>query len=208
MRACAPAARLLGWDSHLQWAEQGCTPVSGIPELARACSTREAEQLAYRGPFQPALSWHGRRRVVGPHPFDAFCRVALLWARLRPCVIVVEELAEVTSPGKAPTAWGELLRWARKLGSTVYGITQRPAESDKTLLGSSHRIVCHALNGVRDARYMADFMPGVPVERLLALDYERCEYIERLANRTVRSGFNPIPGQKKIQTRLDRARSP
>ncbi|MBM0105609.1 hypothetical protein JM946_12655 [Steroidobacter sp. S1-65] len=189
MRACAPAARLIVWDSHLEWWGRGCTPVRSISELARVLSTKEPGQWAYIGP-------------VDSRSFTGFCRVALCAMKLEPCTIVVEELADVSTPAKAPKAWGELLRWARKLGCTVYGITQRPAESDKTLAGNATRIVCHALGSDLDAAYMTRYMP-VSKERLLALDYERMEYLERLKNRTMRAGFNapPAGGKKKKQSR-------
>jgi len=187
MRACARDARLIVWDSHLEWWQRGCTPIRTIAELARACSTRDPAQLAYVGPMDS-------------RNFTGFCRVALCWLKLAPCTIAVEELADVSSPAKAPKAWGELQRWARKLGGKLYGITQRPAESDKTLAGNAQRIICHALNGELDERYMMRYL-RVPIERLQALDYPRLEYLERLPDRSVRNGFNALPAGKKSRTR-------
>lgn len=177
MRAVARSARLLVWDSHLEWSSHGCTAIRTIPELVAACRTRDARQLAYVGPAKT---------------FGAFSRIALCWAKLAPCSVVVEELADVTSPGKAPPGWGELLRWARKLGCRVYAITQRPSESDKTVLGNAHRIVCHAMGRARDRAYMAAEL-GVDVSEVASLDRTKLEHIERLPDCTTRRGRTPRP---------------
>lgn len=174
MRQAARDARLIAWDYQGQWAAHGCTPIRSIPELARACSSREHGQYAYIGPVDT---------------FDAFCRVALLWLKLGACTIVIEELAEVTSPGKAPPGWGELVRWAHKLSGRLIVLTQRPQESDKTSLGNSKRIVCFAVNGEDDAKYMAKRI-NVEWAAVASLDYERHEYIERLPNRSTRRKFS------------------
>lgn len=174
MRQVARDARLISWDYQAQWAAHGCTPLRSIPELARACSSREPGQLAYIGPVDS---------------FDAFCRVALLWLKLGACTIVIEELAEVTSPGKAPPGWGELVRWAHKLNGRLVVLTQRPQESDKTSLRNSKRIVCFACNGDDDAKYMARQL-SVPWAQIASLNYERHEYLERLANRSTRRRFS------------------
>lgn len=181
MRVVAGASRLLVWDSHLEWSSRGCQAVSSIPELARICSTREPAQLAYTGP-------------ISREAFDRFCRVALCWLKLAICTIVVEELSDVSPPGKAPQAWGELVRWSRKLGGTIYAITQRPQESDKTIFGAAHRIICHAPGDEGDAIYMAKRL-GVDLERITALDRTRLEYLERLPNREIRHGFNRRPSR-------------
>lgn len=177
MRRAAPASRLLVADWHMQWQTHGCTPVKTIADLARTCSTREPGHYAYVG---------------GLSTFEPFCRVALCWAKLARCCIVVEELADVTSPGKAPEAWGNLVRWIRKLGCTLIVVTQRPQESDKTSLNNSQRIICHACNGEDDARYMAKAL-GVPMAMVQSLNYPRCEHIERRPNRTTHRAFTRKP---------------
>lgn len=182
MRAAARTARLLVWDSHLDWSAHGCTPLATIADLARACASVDPMQLAYTGPVARA-------------EFERFSRVALAWLKLAPGGIVVEELADVSPPGKAPGAWGELIRWSRKLGGTLYAITQRPQESDKTVFGNAHRIICHAPGEEGDCLYMARRL-GVDVARISALDRTRCEYLERLPDRTLRLGRTPKPREK------------
>lgn len=180
MREVARSSRLMIWDSHRQWYVHGCQAVRTIPELARACSTREPAHLAYIGP-------------VTPQTFDQFCRIALCWSKLASCSIVVEELADVTTPAKAPPAWGELLRWVGKLGTRVYALTQRPSESDKTVLGNAARIICHAMGREADARYMAAEL-RVDLAAVDSLNHERCEHIERLPNFKTKRGFTRKPG--------------
>ncbi len=179
MRAAARARRLLVWDSHLEWAAHGCTPVTSIADLAKACSTREPGQYAYVGP-------HNART------FAAFCRIAKCWVMLAPATVVVEELADVSTPSKAPAEWGDLLRMVRKYGGTIYAITQRPSESDKTVVGNAHRIVCHAVGRQGDAVYMANEI-GQPLEAVRALDATKLEHLERGPDFVVRRGRTPRP---------------
>jgi hypothetical protein len=179
MREAAPASRLIVWDAHLEWSEKGCAPCPDIPSLVAACRTREPGHVAFTG-------------RVSPEHFEAFCRVALLWGRLAPCTVVVEELADVTNPGKAPHAWGDLLRWARKLSINVYAITQRPSESDKTIVGLAHRIVCHAMARHADQLYMAREL-GLEHRDVASLDRTRLEHIERLPDFKTRRGFTQRP---------------
>jgi len=71
------------------------------------------------------------------------------------CVAVAEELADVTSPSKAPAGWGQLVRRGRKRGIEIYAVTQRPSESDKTAMGNASAIHCGMLNRANDRKYMA-----------------------------------------------------
>lgn len=165
MRRYGRARRLLIWDSHFEWSSHGATSIMTLAELAARCSARDAWQLAYNGPASRDL-------------FPVFCRIALCAMKLEPCTVVVEELSEVTHPGKAPDAWGELIRWTRKLGCHLVGITQRPSESDKTLLGNAHRLVVHAMSRADDAAYMArELRQAVAV--VDSLDRSRLEHLER-----------------------------
>ncbi len=88
--------------------------------------------------------------------FDFWARCAFLWVRRAPGVVVAEELADVTTPGKAPDGWGMLVRRGRKYGADIYAITQRPAESDKTAVGNAAVIHCCRMSRAKDRAYMAD----------------------------------------------------
>lgn len=182
MMTAAPCARLVVWDSHLQWSAHGCRPIYTIAELARACSSKESAHLAYIGP-------------TDRKSFEKFCRIALLWLKLEISTTVIEELADVSEPGKARGAWGELVRWNRKLGGTLLALTQFPAETDKTILRNAQRIVCHALDGETDEIYMAKLLRVDPSE-LASLRIQKLEHIERRADRSTVRGFTPLPRKK------------
>ncbi len=65
--------------------------------------------------------------------FEFFCRSVMAVADgQRPVVVIAEEIADVVPVGKASPEWGVLLRRGRKYAVTVFAVTQRPAECDKT----------------------------------------------------------------------------
>lgn len=183
------AARLLVWDSHLEWSSHGATAIDSLATLAARCAPRDPWQLAYIGPATRAT-------------FPVFCRIALCAMKLDPCTVIVEELAEVTHAGKAPDEWGELIRWTRKLGGHLVGITQRPAESDKTLLANAHRVVCHAMGRAEDAAYMARELRR-PVAHVDSLDRAALEYLERRPDGEIlrRSTRRPKPEKPAAKSR-------
>lgn len=137
------ARRLLVWDVEGQWpALAGCRLARDAAELLALARDRRVTRIAYRGTPTAA-------------DFEWFCRVAWAWALAAPGLVIVEELADVTSPGKAPPAWGLLVRRGRKYGLDLVAITQRPAESDKTILGNAAAVVCLRMSRALDRAYMA-----------------------------------------------------
>jgi hypothetical protein len=167
----AGARRLLVWDS----AQDG--------EWGRRFNCKRVESIAY---LAEAVKPHAPDRRLGfvapptPENFAAFCRLAFVFIQVAPSCIVVEELADVTSPGKAPLWWGELLRKGLRYGPRIYACTQRPAESDKTIMGNASRIHAHMAQRADDAKYMAKEL-RVAVELVDAL--KPFQWIER-DNRT------------------------
>jgi len=154
----ARARRLLVWDSAGEFADlHRCTRVESVFELAQLVK-----------PGQPA------RRIafvmtVTAENFAAFCRLAWVYVKAHADVtVVVEELADVTTPGKAPAYWGELIRKGLRYGPDIYAITQRPSESDKTVMGNASVLHVHQCALEIDAQYMARQL-RVPVEHVDAL---------------------------------------
>lgn len=94
------------------------------------------------------------------------------------CAIVAEELADVTTPGKAPDQWGILIRRGLKYGADLYAITQRPSESDKTIMGNASVIHCCGLQRANDRKYMAAEM-DVPAETIAGLNRGQLEYLHK-----------------------------
>jgi hypothetical protein len=158
----ARARRLLVWDLLGEWsARYRCVRVSSLDELV--ARIEEPARLAfYAPPMVPQ--------------FDAFCRLAWCWLRLAPGALVIEETAAVTSPAKAPPAWGDVVRMSLRYGVDLYALTQRPAESDKTAFGNAS--VIHAGRAVtpRDRATLAEYL-DVPVTTVAAL--RPLEWIER-----------------------------
>ncbi len=148
--------RLLLWDAADEGARYDCEVIRSVAELRdRVQAPPKLERLAYV-PSDP------------PRQFDFFCRMAWAWIRVARSTLVVEELADVTSPGKAPPAWGKIIRTGLRYGARIVAITQRPSESDKTALGNATRVRCHRVMFPRDRLYIAQLL-GVElseVERL------------------------------------------
>src|SRR3569623_2110456 len=70
--------------------------------------------------------YEGFERITAPaaliEAFDLWARAAFAWGN---CTAVAEELAGVTTPGKAPPGWHQLVSRGRKRGIEVIGETQR-----------------------------------------------------------------------------------
>lgn len=168
----ARARRLLVWDLLGEWSTRyRCERVSSITELVARLEGPPA-RLAFFNPWML-------------EQFDSFCRVAWCWLRLAPGALVIEETASVTQPGKAPAAWGTLVRMSLRYGVDLYALTQRPAESDKTAFGNA--TVIHAGRAVtpRDRATMAEYL-DVPVSAVAAL--RPLDWIERHADGKLRNG--------------------
>lgn len=103
--------------------------------------------------------------------------MAWVWMRAhKGGVLVVEELADVTAPGKAPPEWGEIARKHRHHEGAVYALTQRPAESDKTILGNATVLHVGRLNMASDREYCARCL-DVPLDQVDSL--ADLEFLER-----------------------------
>lgn len=136
-------------------------------EYGRECP--DIQQITDRPKLIAALMSSGRRGAArlaffprDPSHFDWFCRAALAWGN---CTVVVEELASVTTAGKAPRGWGDVIRLSAHAQLTVVGITQRPAEIDKTIVGNASLIHYCPLARAQDVVYMAKEM-RLPAEKL------------------------------------------
>lgn len=151
----AQYSRVLVWDIEGQYTGPGWqrfTRQKALADHLAKVGSRPAK-IAYTGP---------------PGDFGFWADCAFVWGRVAPSAIVAEEIADVTNPGKAPAQWGMLLRRILKHGSTVYAITQRPSESDKTAIGNATKIHVCRMTRAQDRRYMAAEI-DVPVDALLEL---------------------------------------
>lgn len=105
--------------------------------------------------------------------FDFWSKAAFAFGKLKPCVVVAEETADVTTPAKAPEGYGVLIRQCLGWGIDLYAVTQRPAESDKTIMGNCTFIHCHFMTRAADRKYMAAEMNIKPeqIEALKPLEF-------------------------------------
>ncbi|MCU7841828.1 MAG: hypothetical protein KZQ94_20940 [Candidatus Thiodiazotropha sp. (ex Troendleina suluensis)] len=145
----ARARRLLVWDVNDEYAG---LRITNRRDLISAVKGNKTKSFKIR--YVPS--------VVTAEEFSFFCDVAFIAGNL---VVVAEETADVTSPSKAPPGWGKVVRRGRHQRLTVYGITQRPAESDKTIIGNATLIHCCMLKRAEDRKYMAREM-GISIDEV------------------------------------------
>jgi hypothetical protein len=167
-----PDRRVVAWDPEAQWCEQpGFRKVTTRAQLLQAIQTSGHMKIAY---------------VTGGELKDEFnflCKaVRYAGQYIAPLVYIAEELADVTTPSKAPGEWGILVRRGLKRGITIYAISQRWSEADKTSIGNASEYVCF-MSRPRDLKYVAD-NTGIPVADLAAL--QPFEYVQ----------FDPVTKEK------------
>ena len=166
-RQMAGHARQLIWDPQCQWGE-GRTVITSRAGLVKAIQ-RRAVKIA----FQPRSL----------EDFDFFARCCFTFAQIgaeigEQSVIVAEEIADVTHPGKAPPGWGMLVRRVRAFGGIIFAITQAPSESDKTVFRNAMEYHCCALSEEPDRKSMARRL-DIPYEDVQGIDQGKLEYIHK-----------------------------
>lgn len=164
-KAIKTEKRVIVWDVEDQWSKlRGFQRVTSRAALLKAVQAKGAARLAY---------------VAGGDikaEFDFWAGCAFHWARYYgPAVAIAEELADVTTSAKAPGNWGILLRRGLKRGATIYAISQRWSEADKTAVGNASEFVLFRMSSGDDVRYMSrkTRVPVTALEGLQPLEYVR-----------------------------------
>lgn len=164
LRQVKSEKRVLAYDPEAQWCElRGWLKVTTRAQLWALCQKP--------GPLRVAFVPGGDIKEA----FDFFCAAAYYAGRYCGSLsVVAEELADVTTASKAPGNWGILLRRGLKRGITIYAISQRWAEADKTAIGNASEYVCFAQRG-DDVGYMSKKtrIPMSTLEALRPLDWVR-----------------------------------
>jgi hypothetical protein len=166
--------RLLIYDPEGEFGKFGreLTKISDVLSVLQQAGDDGAFKLVFNPHADPG-------RAVGQ--FELLCRMAFHAGNL---MFVVEELADVTQPTKAPVGWSMLTRRGRKRGCRIIGASQRPASIDKTFLGNCTRVRCGRLMYEEDARAVGKVL-GVDHAQLLSLPalhfFERCPPGEAVA---------------------------
>lgn len=169
-----------------------------IPGFRIVHTRRELVAAAERG---GRVAWP----ACSAEDFDFWA--AVVWAR-GDCLCVAEELAGLaTSSGKARGYWHKILTQGRGFGIRTVGLSQRPQEIDKTIVGQATLMRVHRLSRAGDQKYMAAEL-NVPVE--LVADLQGFEVIERhvIENRIVlpRRLEGRMPVRKNAQNSGRKAR--
>ena len=101
--------------------------------------------------------------------FDFWAQAVMYAGRyVEPLACIAEELADVTTPSKAPGNWGILLRRGLKRGITIYAISQRWSEADKTAVGNASEFVLFRQSSGDDVAYLSR-KTRVPADEINAL---------------------------------------
>jgi hypothetical protein len=147
-------ARLLIWDFKREYGAFA-KQTDNLGEVLTQVSKPK-----FAAAFMPAMDDKLRARQ-----FDMVCRAALAAQNL---TLLVEELAFVTRPGWAPSAWRMLTLTGRHDGMVIVGASQRPASIDKDFLGNCTLVHSGVLGYEDDAKFVAKVL-RVPTADLMTL---------------------------------------
>lgn len=144
-RATQKARRVLAWDPEDQWSQ--------LPGWRKVTTRRELLAISTKpGPLKIAYVVGGK--LADEFDFWAGC-VMYAGRYVEPLDCIAEELADVTTPSKAPGKWGILLRRGLKRGITIWAISQRWSEADKTAVGNASDFVVFRQSSGDDVRYLS-----------------------------------------------------
>ena len=150
--------RICAWDPEAQWCEEsGYRKITTRRALLEALQTPGHVRLAYvaGGDLKAEFDfWSGAVMYAGRY--------------IAPLVVIAEELADVTTPSKAPGNWGILLRRGLKRGISIYAISQRWSEADKTAIGNASEFVLFRQSSGDDVKYLSR-KTRIPIEHLNGL---------------------------------------
>ncbi|WIE05922.1 helicase HerA domain-containing protein [Vibrio fluvialis] len=154
--------RALIWDPDDEYGEVPSVQLARSPSQVLELMKRKAVRIRY----VPATI----DRKLLEKCFDFISLAAFIWGN---CLYVGEEIADVTTPSKAAGGWGTVLRRGRKRGVKVVGVSQRPAECDKTLFTQARHIRTGRLDGEGDMQRLATTLrvPLAWVQQLGPLEF-------------------------------------
>lgn len=184
------AKRLMLWDfkHDRRLMGVGCD-VRTLPELARmaGAATFKARYLVDHGQdIDRQFHW--------------FCRIA--WEA--GCLLMfVDELPEVSKPGRAPPEWRKCVNVGREYRGadgkekwlSIMAAAQRPAECDKSVISNADVIHTGRLSFLDDAKYMAKTLGCKPEDLLNLPDLHWVE--KKASERVHQTGILRFSTQKK-----------
>jgi hypothetical protein len=156
--------RLAIWDYKREY---GADFANLVTENLGA-AVRAMNRPGFKVSFRP--SFNDKTRA---EQFNVFCKA--VW-HAKNAICLVEELAMVTTPQRAPEGWKQLTCTGRSEGITIIGLSQRPAQVDKDFFDNCTELHCGFLAGKRSRQVMADEL-GVTEAEISALG--NLEYIHK-----------------------------
>lgn len=162
--------RAVAWDPEAQWCElPGWRKITTRAEFVQAIQTKGHMRLAYvaSGDLK--------------EEFNYVCACVYHAGRfIAPLDFIPEELADVTTPSKAPGHWGILVRRGLKRGINLYPISQRWAEADKTAMGNASEYIIFSSRG-EDCQYISrkTMLPLPEIQGLLQFEYIRFDPVTK-----------------------------
>lgn len=186
--------RAWAWDPEDQWGQ--------LPGWKRVTNRAELLALAHQGGPQ-RVAFVAGGDLVKAFDFWAGC-VQYACRYVAPMAAVAEEVADVTSPAKAPGNWGILLRRGLKRGAVIVALSQRWAEADKTALGNASEFVIFRQVTGDDSRYMSR-KTRVPESEINALPPLHFVHYDT-ATFTCTPGRLPFRAKKKSNSRTSETR--
>lgn len=144
-RMIRPFKTVFVWDIEAQWCKlKGFKKITSLVELKKLVKEGKAGKFAYVAT--------GNIKAE----FEMFAACVLFYGSyFGECAVVAEELADVTSISKAGDNWGMLCRRGLKRGISIFAISQRWAEADKTALGNATDFYLFRMASGSDIEYMA-----------------------------------------------------
>ena len=179
LRAERPA-RLLIWDTNDEY-DGIATRVGSLGSLVQAIALPS---------FSLRYVPRARKDKDLRAEFEAWCTIVY---HAVGASIVVEELADVTTPGWAPPAWRKLnTRGRHHQGLTIYFMSQSPAWIDKASLGNATHMHVGYLGEPAHRKAAAAHMACSPEDINALQQFEFIEYVKATKERT--AGRVSIPG--------------
>ena len=171
--------RLAVWDYKREYG-----PLVDLSTASLGAAIKAMHAGRFKVAFQPSFDDKLRAKQ-----FDLWCKA--VW-QAKNTFAIIEELAMVTTPQRAPEGWKQLTCTGRSEGITIVGLSQRPAQVDKDFFDNCTELHCGFLAGKRSRMVMADEL-GITEADLQAL--QPLEYVHKhLRTKKIVQGRVRIPG--------------
>lgn len=157
----AKLRRLVIYDPEHEYGAHGDCTASLDAALALA------REQSFRVIYQPVQRWTTDQQRT------AFSHLCVIAATAGNCLLVVDELASVTTASFAPEGWLFAVTRGRKRGLSIIAASQQPSGVDKKVVGNATEIYAFRVLSHYDADYLGRIL-GVPAADIVALPDRHC----------------------------------